>query len=167
MAKAKQHEEYEQQIGELTADMQRIRADFENYRKRVEMEKTSARDAGEAAVVLKLLPVIDTIERAILHIPGDLADHPWAKGVAGVVKQLDSTLTNLNLKRLKVEKGMAFDPQLHTAVQFDDESEGDHDIVAEELQPGYEYRGVVIRPAMVKVEKGTLLTSSSGKKNAA
>ncbi len=161
MAKAKQHKEYEQQIGELTADIQRIRADFENYRKRVEMEKTSARDAGEAAVVLKLLPVIDTIERAILHIPSDLVDHPWAKGVAGVVKQLDSTLAGLELSRLKVEKGAVFDPQHHTAVQFDDEGKGDHDIVTEIMLPGYAYRGKMIRPAMVRVAKGTPVSADA------
>lgn len=153
MKKPQKNTEQDMQIVELTTDLQRLRADFENYRKRVDVEKTAARDAGSASVVLKLIPVIDTIERAIMHIPEELAQHPWAKGVAGVVKQLDATLAGLDLARIPVNTGDTFDPELHTAVQFDDESEGDHDVIAEVLQQGYRYGGAVIRPAMVKVEK--------------
>lgn len=160
MKKKNTNEEYEQQIGELTADLQRLRADFENYRKRVDVEKTSAREAGEAGVILKILPVVDTIERAILHIPGDLADHPWAKGVSGVIKQLDATLAGLDLKRIPVEAGTLFDPELHSAVQFDEESEGGQEIIIEQLQPGYRYRGVVIRPSMVRVGYGSARTET-------
>lgn len=84
--------EHEQQIGELTQDLQRIRADFENYRKRVEQEKTAAQQTGETKAIMKLLPVIDTIERAVAAIPADIADHQWVQGVAGLVKQLETAL---------------------------------------------------------------------------
>ena len=66
------------QIVELTSDIQRVRADFENYRKRVESEKQSARDYGQKEMVIKLLPVIDNIERAVGHVPAELADNAWA-----------------------------------------------------------------------------------------
>ena len=77
MAKSKVQESLEQQVGELTADLQRLRADFENYRKRVDSEKLSARQDGEVRAIMKLLPVIDTIERAVATIPADIADHQW------------------------------------------------------------------------------------------
>lgn len=145
-------------VDELTNDLQRLRADFENYRKRTDVEKSSARDAGEAAAVIKLLPVVDTIERAIVHIPDDIADHQWVKGVGGLIKQLDSILANLNLSRIEASKGAPFDPELHQAIQFDENAEGEHEIIAEELQAGYTYKGVPIRHAMVKVTRGNLAT---------
>ena len=79
--KTKKTDELEQQIAELTADLQRTRADFENYRKRVEAEKVAARETGKAAAIMKLLPIIDTIERAVVYMPDDLKDHKWAQGI--------------------------------------------------------------------------------------
>ncbi len=153
MAKSKQQVELEQQVGELTADLQRMRADFENYRKRVEGEKLSARHDGETRATLKLLPVVDTIERAIAHIPDDIADHQWVKGVAGLVKQLEKSLAELKLQKIDANQGSDFNPELHQAVQFDDEAVGDREVIAEELQPGYTLDGSPIRHAMVKVTK--------------
>ena len=73
MAKAKKQDELEQQIGELTQDLQRTRADFENYRKRVESEKTASYQHGRAAAISKLLSIVDDIERAVAHLPKELA----------------------------------------------------------------------------------------------
>lgn len=140
-------------IADLTADLQRTRADFENYRKRVEQEKQNARMTGEASAVLKLLPVIDNIERAITHIPAELAEDKWAQGVAGLSKNLEKSLDALNLKRIVATKGTPFDPNLHDAIQFDEDAEGDHEVVAEELQAGYTIAGQPIRHAMVKVTR--------------
>jgi molecular chaperone GrpE len=140
-------------VTELTHDLQRVRADFENYRKRVDAEKASARAAGEASAVLKLLPVVDTIERAVSHIPKDIAEHQWVKGVAGLIKQLDSTLSGLDLARIDAKRGTAFDPEFHQAVHFDEDAEGDKEVIAEELQAGYTYKGAPIRSAIVKVTK--------------
>lgn len=148
----KKKDDYQTTIDELTADLQRTRADFENYRKRVESEKQSSREAGEASVIIKLLPVIDTIERATSHVPKDIVDHQWVKGVTGLIKQLDTTLSKLHLRRIEASEGTDFDPELHQAVQFD-ESDGDKEVVAEELQAGYLYKDAPIRHAMVKVTK--------------
>ena len=153
MAKSKKQTELEQQLGELTQDLQRTRADFENYRKRVEQEKTAAREAGQAGAVLKLLPVVDNIERAIGHMPEELKDNKWASGVASLVKNLEKSLESLNVKRIDSTKGAPFNPDLHEAIQVDEESEGEHEIIAEELQAGYTLNGHPIRHAMVKVTR--------------
>jgi len=153
MAKSKKQEELEQQIGELTLDVQRTRADFENYRKRVEIEKVQARESGQTAAIVKLLPTIDNIERAIAHVPEDLKDNAWAQSVANLTKQLDKSLENLNVKRIDTSSGAKFDPELHEAIQFDEEAEGEEEIIAEELQAGYTLNGHPIRHAMVKVTK--------------
>lgn len=153
MAKSKAMIELEQKVGELTADLQRQRADFENYRKRVDEEKAMALKNGETKAILKLLPVIDTIERAVANIPAELADNKWAQGVSGIAKQLDKTLAGLNLERIDASEGVVFNPTLHDAIQFDDASKGDTEVVAEELQSGYTLGGTPIRHAMVKVKR--------------
>jgi molecular chaperone GrpE len=153
MTKSKKDNEIEQQIGELTLDLQRTRADFENFRKRVEGEKQAARAMGETSAIMKLLPVIDTIERAIMHMPSDLKDNQWAQGVAGLVKQLEKALEGLNLQRIEATPGTVFNPEFHQAIQFDNAAEGEEEVVAEELQPGYMLNGTVARPALVKVTR--------------
>ncbi len=153
MAKSKKQEELEQQMGELTQDLQRTRADFENYRKRTELEKIAARSSGQAAAILKLLPVIDTIERAITYTPEELKNNKWAQGIAGLVKNLEKALESLNLKRIDASKGTKFNPQLHEAIQFDEDATGDNEVIAEELQAGYTLGGQPIRHAMVKVTR--------------
>lgn len=145
--------EYEQQIGELTQDLQRTRADFENYRKRVELEKTAARQAGQSSAILKLLPVIDTIERAVTYMPDDLKDNKWAQGIAGLTKNLEKSLSALNLARIDASKGVVFNPELHEAIQFDEDATGEKEVIAEELQAGYTLNGQPVRHAMVKVTR--------------
>lgn len=140
-------------VAELTLDLQRTRADFENYRKRVDAEKTAARESGQASAILKLLPVIDNIERAIAYTPEELKDNSWVQSVAGLVKHLEKSLDTLNLTRIEATPGTPFDPELHEAIQFDEDAEGEQEVVAEELQAGYMLGGHVIRHAMVKVTK--------------
>lgn len=153
MAKGKKQDEMEQQLEELTADLQRTRADFENYRKRMEQEKTAARAAGQAATILKLLPVIDNIERAVAYTPDELKDNKWAQGVAALVKNLEKSLDSLDLKRIESKPGTEFNPDLHEAIQFDDEAEGEKEVIAEELQAGYLLAGQPVRHAMVRVTR--------------
>lgn len=153
MAKSKKQEELEQQIGELTQDLQRTRADFENFVRRAEADKIAAGQYGQASAVMKLLPVIDNIERAITYMPADLADNTWAKGVAGLVKNLEKSLESLNVKRINAKPGTDFNPEFHEAIQVDEEAEGDKEVIAEELQAGYALAGTPIRPAMVKVTR--------------
>lgn len=151
--KSKKEVEFEQKLGELTLDLQRTRADFENYRKRVDAEKQAARESGQASAILKLLPVIDNIERAIAYAPEELKDNAWVQGITGLVKQLDKSLESLNLARIDAKPGTAFNPELHEAIQFDEDATGNHEVVAEELQAGYTLNGNVVRHAMVKVTK--------------
>ena len=153
MTKHKKIDDLQHTIDELTLDLQRTRADFENYRKRVEAEKQSAHSMGQAKSVMKLLPVIDTIERAIANVPEELADNAWAKGVAGLGKQLDKQLKEIGLEKIDAKPGALFNPELHQAVQFDEEADGDKEVVAEELRAGYTLDGAVIRDAMVKVTR--------------
>ena len=143
----------EQQVSELTQDLQRLRADFENYRKRTEAEVAAARQAGGDAMILKLLPVIDTLERGLGHTPKDIANNPWVKGVHSVTKSLDKTLEKLDLKKIQAKVGDDFNPDFHHAIQVDEESKGEKEVVAEELQAGYMRAGVPIRHAMVKVTR--------------
>lgn len=140
-------------INELTADVQRTRADFENYRKRVDAEKNAARESGSASAILKLLPVIDNIERAIAYTPEDLKDNPWVQGVGSLVRNLEKSLEGLNVRRIDAKPGVLFNPDLHEAIQFEEDAQGEQEVVAEELQAGYTLNGNVIRHAMVKVTR--------------
>jgi len=154
--KNKKELEFEQKLGELTQDLQRTRADFENYVKRSETEKVVARELGQVSAVLKLLPVIDNIERAISYVPDDIKDNVWVQSVSGLVKNLEKSLESLDLKRIDATPGTIFNPDLHEAVLFD-EAEGDssngEEVIAEEMQPGYTLGGRPIRHSMVKVTR--------------
>jgi len=143
----------DEEIIDLTLDLQRTRADFENYRKRVDAEKQAARDAGSSSAVLKLLPVIDNIERAITYTPEELKDNTWVQGVAGLVKHLEKSLEGLSVARINAKPGTEFNPDFHEAIQFDETAEGDKEVIADELQAGYTLNGRVIRHAMVKVTR--------------
>ena len=153
MPAKKQHDQHTQKIAELTADLQRVRADFENYRKRVEQEKANAGSMGEMKSIVKLLPVIDTLERAIAHAPADLAKNPWVQGVVGLRKQLEKSLAAMQVTRIEATPGTSFDPELHQAVQFDEDAAGEHEVIDEELQAGYLLNGTPLRHAMVKVTR--------------
>lgn len=153
MPKSKKHEELEQQVAELTADLQRTRADFENYRRRAEADKAATYGHGQSAAIVKLLPTIDNIERAITHAPEDLSEHKWVQGVVTLTKHLDKSLASLGLKHIDASKGVVFNPELHEAIQFDEDAEGETEVVAEELQAGYMLNDQPIRHAMVKVTR--------------
>lgn len=152
MPKSKKQQELENTVVDLTADLQRIRADFENYRKRVEIEKQQARESGRNSAVMKLLPVIDNIERAIAYAPKELEKNAWVQGVVSLVKNLEKSLEGLNVKRIDAKPGTVFNPELHEAIQMED-GDGNKEVIAEELQAGYMLDGQVIRHSMVKVKK--------------
>ena len=161
MTKSKKQTELEQQIGELTQDLQRQRADFENYRKRVEVEKEQAKQTGKTQAVMKLLPVIDNIDRAVAHLPAELQGNAWADGVVKLSKHLDKMVGDLSLEKIAIIPGETlFDPSLHEAIQMDD-AEGNTEVVAEELQTGWKLGDTVIRPAMVKVTRTTASVEQS------
>lgn len=139
----------EQQIARLTDALQRERADALNLRRRHQEEMTSLRTRLKASIIHDLLPVIDNFERALKHVPADLTENDYIKGVEGVVKQFEMTLADMGVERIKTV-GEAFDPHVHEAVSMD-ESEGSKEIVSEELQAGFKIGNDVIRHAMVRV----------------
>lgn len=151
--KTKRELELTNQLIETIQDLQRTRADFENYRKRHESELVFVRESGQASAILKLLPVIDNIERAISHMPADLKENTWAQGVVGLSKNLDKSLEALNLKRIEAGTGTLFNPDLHEAILMDENAEGEHEVIESEMQAGYTLNGRPIRHAMVKVTR--------------
>lgn len=141
--------EAEQQIANLTAALQRERADAENIRRRHGQQLAQLEDAAKVDVIRQLLPVIDNVERALSHIPPELQDSDFVKGVQGVAKQFANVLEKLGVKRI-LTVGQPFDPHLHEAVSSE-EGDGNEEVVSEELQAGYQLGDQVIRHAMVKV----------------
>jgi molecular chaperone GrpE len=143
-------EELQQQIEELTEALSRERADSINLRRRADEEKSRMGNFYKANVVRKLLPALDNLERALKHVPKDIKDHDYVKGVQGVVKQFEKVLSDLGVEKIKTE-GERFDPRYHEAVGME-EGDGDTEVVAEELQAGYTLGDEIIRHAMVKVK---------------
>ncbi len=140
----------EQQIAELTDALQRERADATNIRRRHEEQITGLKSMVKAGVVRDLLPVIDNFERALKHVPAELADNGYIKGVQGVVKQFEKTLADLGVERIATI-GELFDPRYHEAISME-EGDGTQEVVSEELQAGYKIGDEVIRHAMVRVK---------------
>jgi len=140
----------EQQIAELTDALQRERADVTNVRRRHEEQVASLKTIVKAGVVRDLLPVIDNFERALKHVPAELTDNDYVKGVQGVVKQFEKTLQDLGVQRIKTV-GEPFDPKFHEAVSMED-GDGTTEVVSEELQAGYALNDEIIRHAMVRVK---------------
>src|SRR3989344_4532088 len=141
----------QQQIAELTQALQRERADSLNLRRRTEEEKLQAGNFYKALVVRELLPAVDNLERALIHVPKDLKGHDYIKGVQAVIKQFEACFKQLGVERIKTV-GEHFDPHLHEAVHMDDNG-GEHEVITDELQPGYRIGDEVIRHAMVRVKR--------------
>ena len=135
--------ENEQKIAELTGDLQRLRADFENYRKQTEVQKAQAVNVVKITTVSKLLPLLDDVDRAISSYPEQLSP---------LTKSLEKTLKELNLAKIDSNQGTEFNPELHEAVMMED-GEGEKEVILETLRPGYYYDGEVARTALVKVGK--------------
>ena len=153
MNKIKKTEDLEQQLGEAVIDLQRTRADFENYRKNVDIQKAQSYQNGTESTILKLLPVIDNIDRAISHIPSELANNEWARGVEALGKNLETVTSEFGLIKIDSKPGTKFNPELHEAVQFDENVDGKTEVIESELQPGYLLNSTPIRHAMVRVTK--------------
>ena len=129
-------------IVELTNDLQRTRADFENYRKQVEIQKENEKKTARLATVYKILPLLDDLDRAI----GAYTE------LAPVAKSMEKTLKELKLAKIPSEAGTEFNPDIHEAILVE-EGEGESEVISETLRSGYYYEGEVLRPAMVKVKK--------------
>ena len=145
--KKKKDNKLEQQIEDLTDRLKRNMAEFDNFRKRTEKEKSIMYIIGAKDIIEKILPVVDNFERGLAQATeGD----PFAEGMEKIYKQLTTTLESLGVEPIEaVDK--EFNPDLHNAVMHvEDESVGDN-IIVEELQKGYTYKGFVVRHSMVKV----------------
>ena len=144
--------ELAEQLQALTDALQIERADAANLRRRHEEQISGLKNHVKAGVIRELLPVIDNFERALKHVPAELENNDYIKGVQGIVKQFEKTLSDVGVVRIKTT-GEHFDPKLHEAVSME-EGEGSRELVSEELQPGYKIGDDVIRHAMVKVRMG-------------
>ncbi len=131
-----------EKINELINDLQRTRADFENFRRQTELQKTQYGNVVKFTTVRKMLPLLDDIERAIIANPDTLSP---------LSKSLEKTVKDLGLSKIPSDAGAEFNPDLHDAVMV--EGDGDTELVAETLRAGYYYDGEVLRPTMVKVVK--------------
>lgn len=140
----------QQQITDLTDALQRERADVTNLRRRHDEQIGGLSASVKASIIEQLLPVIDNFDRALKHVPIDLVDNDYVKGVQAVVKQFEKTLADMGVERVKTV-GEVFDPNLHEAVSME-EGDGAVEVVCEELQPGYRLGEDVIRHAMVRVK---------------
>ena len=140
----------DEKIEELTDRVKRQMAEFENFRKRTEKEKSSMYEMGARDIIERILPVIDNFERGLAVIPEDKKEDPIAEGMEKIYKQIQKVFEEAGVKPVEAA-GKEFDPNFHNAVMHvEDESLGEN-IVAEELQKGYMYRDTVVRHSMVKV----------------
>ena len=145
--KKKEKDKFEQQIEELTDRLKRSMAEFDNYRKRTEKEKSSMYIIGAKDIVEKMLPIVDNFERGLAQAP---EDDSFAEGMKMIYKQMMTAFDEMGVKPIEAV-GKDFDPNLHNAVMHvEDESVGEN-IVVEEFQKGYTYKDFVVRHSMVKV----------------
>jgi len=128
----------------------RAEADFSNYRKRAEQEKTDLAHNTTCSVVLNILPVVDDFERALASIPPEAAKLPWVEGMSLIYKKLRSAFEALGVEEV-CALGQQFEPSLHEAMAHVEGKEGE---VMAELQKGYRVKGKLIRPSRVLVGKG-------------
>lgn len=138
------------QIEEMTDRLKRQMAEFDNYRKRTEKEKSAMFEVGAKSVIEKMLPVIDNFERGLATLSEEERTAPFAEGMDKIYKQLLASLEEIGVKAIEA-KGQEFDPNFHNAVMHVDDENFGENIVAEEFQKGYTYRDSVVRHSMVKV----------------
>lgn len=150
----KKKDKKDKQIEDLTAQLDDLRkrnlAEFENFRKRTEKEKSTMFDMGAKSVVEKLLPIIDNFERGFAGLSEEQMSDPFVSGMDMVYKQLLKALADMGVEPIEAV-GKPFDPNLHNAVMHvEDENLGEN-TVAQEFQKGYLYHGSVVRHSMVQV----------------
>lgn len=137
-------------IEELNDKVKRQMAEFDNFRKRTEKEKSAMYEVGARSVVEKILPVVDNFERGLQTVPEEQKNDAFVEGMDKIYKQLLTSLEEIGVKPIEA-LGAQFDPDFHNAVMHvDDEACGENEIV-EEFQKGYMYRETVVRHSMVKV----------------
>ena len=140
----------DEKIEELTDRLTRQMAEFDNFRKRTEKEKSQMYEIGAKDIIEKILPVVDNFERGIAAVPEEEKSNPFAEGMEKIYKQLMTTLEEIGVKPIEAVD-QEFDPDFHNAVMHVEDEEVGENIITEEFQKGYLYRDSVVRHSMVKV----------------
>ena len=146
----KKKDKKDEQIEDLQDRLKRQMAEFDNFRKRTEKEKSQMFDMGAKTIVEKILPVIDNFERGLAAVPDDKKDDPFITGMDKVYKQMLTELDAAGVKPIECV-GQEFDPDFHNAVMQVENDELESGTVAQELQKGYMYKDSVVRHSMVSV----------------
>jgi molecular chaperone GrpE len=149
---AGQMEEKARQADEYLARLQRLQADFDNFRRRSQKEREELADLVTETVICKFLPIIDNLERAIATAKNTPGDAQFVVGIEMILRQMEDVLNKLNVCAINAV-GEVFDPQKHEAVMQVPDDSKDDDTITEEFQKGYQLKQRVIRPSMVKVVK--------------
>ena len=147
--KKKEKDKFEQQIEELTDRLKRNMAEFDNFRKRTEKEKSSMYIIGAKDIVEKILPVVDNFERGLATVDAANKD-PFAEGMDKIYKQMSAMLDELGVEPIEAV-GQKFNPDFHNAVMHVEDEKAGENVIVEEFQRGYTYKGGVVRYSMVKV----------------
>lgn len=147
--------ELEQQIQDLKNGWQRTQADFENYRKRAEGLKNEWIKMANTDLMLKILPVMDNFRRANQHAPENLKNDNWLIGIQQIEKQLETILSEEGLKKLETKAGDKFDHNLHEAISYEENKDLEENKIIEVTEEGYKFSDKVLRPAKVRVSKGS------------
>jgi molecular chaperone GrpE len=147
------------QAAEYLEGWQRARAEFANYKKRVETEREQLRRTGTEALLLKLLPVVDDFERAFQTLPEESAGAAWVDGFRMILRKLQAILESEDVTPIEAA-GQPFDPLWHEAVLQEETEEHPDGYVTEEMQRGYRLGGRVLRPSMVKVASNTNVSAT-------
>ena len=140
----------DEKIDELTDRLTRQMAEFDNFRKRTEKEKSQMYEIGAKDIIEKILPIVDNFERGLASMPEEEKATPFAEGMEKIYKQLMTTLESIDVKPIEAV-GKEFNPDFHYAVMHVEDEELDENIIVEEFQKGYTYRDSVVRHSMVKV----------------
>ena len=148
--KKEKKDKKDEKIEELTDRVRRQMAEFDNFRKRTEKEKTQMFETGAKSIVEKILPVVDNFERGLAAVTEEEKGTPFVEGMEKIYKQMMTVLEEAGVKPIEAV-GQEFDPNRHTAVMHVEDEEFGENIIAEEFQKGYTYRDSVVRHSMVKV----------------
>lgn len=148
--KKEKKDERDEQIAELKDNLLRNRAEFENFRKRSEKEKSQMFEIGAKSIVEKILPVIDNFERGFDSLKDEEKETPFAAGMKKIYEQMLTSLSEAGVKPIEA-LGKEFNPDFHNAIMHEDNDEVGENIIVQEFQKGYMYRDTVVRYSMVKV----------------
>lgn len=149
----KKQEPLKEKISELEDKIRRQIAEFDNFRKRTEKEKSAMFETGAKSVIEKILPIVDNFERGLAALPEEEKDSAFAQGMEMIYKQLMTELEAIDVRPIEAI-GEEFNPEFHNAVMQVESEEYEAGMVAQELQKGYTYRGSVVRHSMVAVVQG-------------